>query len=145
MRIDFTFNVQNRLLIACTLIKFYYLKGHKFIIFCNEESIHLFNQMLWTFDDISFIPHVFSEDSLAKKTPILLTKENPNKVIYSLSLDSKKNKFWLLNLSHECPPEYSGFSRLLEIVSINQNDRLKARERWKKYKSEDHELHAYKL
>ncbi len=146
MRIDFAFNVENRFLAACKSVRKHYLQGHKVLVFCSEESIILFDDMLWFFDDTSFIPHVLSTDLLAEKTPIILTIDDPNKSIHlKNSNKNKKNELWLLNLSEECPPGYSKFTRLLEIVSKNPMDRSAARRRLENYKLGNHKLYFHKL
>ncbi|UOF93886.1 MAG: DNA polymerase III subunit chi [Bordetella sp.] len=143
MHIDFIFDVENRLIAACHVIKKYYSIGYKFIIFCDNHNMRLFNRMLWSFDDISFIPHVFITDGLAKDTPIILTNTCPSESVKIIGLEIEK--FWLLNISDICPPNYFNFIHLIEIVSREPDDRFFARKRWKEYKAGNNNLHSYKL
>lgn len=82
------------------------------------------DRMLWTQPALSFVPHCRTDSPLADETPILLTDR----------LDTPAQENCLLNLSNELPPTFSRFEHLVEIVSIDDADRLPARERFKFYR-----------
>ncbi|MEW6512893.1 MAG: DNA polymerase III subunit chi [Pseudomonadota bacterium] len=90
----------------------------------DAEQATRLDRMLWTQPALSFVPHCRTDSPLAGETPILLTDR----------LDAPPHEGCLLNLSNELPPTFSRFEHLVEIVSIDDADRLPARERFKFYR-----------
>jgi DNA polymerase-3 subunit chi len=84
----------------------------------------LLDRVLWTQPQLSFLPHCRVDSPLAAETPILLTD----------TLDAPPQDSCLLNLANELPPTFSRFEHLVEIVSVDDTDRLPARERFKFYR-----------
>lgn len=84
---------------------------------------------LWTFSALDFVPHVYAESPLAGRTPVLLAA--------SLSSASPSCPV-LVNLDDDIPPQLSSlsgrFERLIEIVSREDEDRRRARERFRAYR-----------
>lgn len=133
-QIEFTFGVTNRLRAACRLLHTHYLAGQRIVVYCNNnERLSKLDLMLWNFDDIAFIPHVFVDSPLSKDTPIILTKHHSENMFFLA--ESCHAPSLLLNLDNECPPHYSFYDRLLEVVSNCEMDRSFARERWRTYAS----------
>ncbi|CAM4143782.1 DNA polymerase III subunit chi [Kerstersia similis] len=138
-RIDFAFGAADRLLAACQTVHRQYLAGRQLLVFCsNTQRLQAFDRLLWTFDDISFVPHVAINDPLAAQTPVLLTRSQP--VPPPVSTES-----WLINLDDDCPQEYGHYVRILEFVSGSDEDRQHARLRWRRYQDDGHELKAHDL
>jgi DNA polymerase-3 subunit chi len=90
----------------------------------DSEQASQLDRILWTQPALSFVPHCRADAPLAAETPILLTDR----------LDAPPQDICLLNLSNELPPTFSRFEHLVEIVSIDDADRLPARERFKFYR-----------
>lgn len=90
----------------------------------NAEQANRLDRMLWTQPALSFVPHCRADAALAGETPILLTDR----------LDDPAQESCLLNLSNDLPPTFSRFEHLVEIVSVDDADRLPARERFKFYR-----------
>lgn len=88
-----------------------------------EQAAHL-DRLLWTQPALSFLPHCRIDSPLAGETPILLTDQ----------LDTPSQAGCLLNLGNTLPATFSRFEHLVEIVSIDDADRLPARERFKFYR-----------
>ncbi len=97
----------------------------------SQERVDRLNALLWTYDDESFLPHGASADGNVSEHPIFLTteEENPNGATVLAVLDGVK-------------PAYLGqFDRCLDIFNGNdEGDVADARERWKKYKAEGHDV-----
>jgi len=51
----------------------------------------------------------------------------------------------LLNLRPEWPPFFSRFQRLIEIVSLDEQDRADARERFRFYRDRGYEIRTHDL
>jgi DNA polymerase-3 subunit chi len=90
----------------------------------DAEQATRLDRILWTQPALSFVPHCRVDAALAGETPILLTDR----------LDDPAQEICLLNLSNELPPTFARFEHLVEIVSIDDADRLPARERFKFYR-----------
>jgi DNA polymerase-3 subunit chi len=90
----------------------------------DEEQATRLDRILWTQPALSFVPHCRANSPLSSETPILLTNQ----------LDTPPQESCLLNLSDTLPPTFSRFERLIEIVSVEDADRLPARERFKFYR-----------
>jgi len=143
MRIDFAFGAGDRLRAACQTARKRYLAGHRLVVYCGDGArLSAFDRMLWAFDDISFVPHVLATDPLAADTPVLLTAADPQ---VARERTGATPETWLLNLDDDCPPNYDGFERLLEIVSDDPADRQAARQRWRAYQAAGHTLHSHDL
>jgi DNA polymerase-3 subunit chi len=140
-RIDFAFGATDRLRAACQVARKRYLAGQRLIVFCRDNTrLSAFDRLLWTFDDTSFVPHVWATDVLAANTPVVLTTESPSHLLPDHSEES-----WLMNLDDQCPPSFDGFTRLLEVVSTLPEDVQAARQRWREYQAAGHTLHGHDL
>ena len=100
--------------------------GKRLIVYApNEATADEFDRLLWTFSPLSFVPHVRADHALAKATPVVIAN--------ATSLLPHHDA--LLNLSDEPPPYFTRFEFLREVVGMDGDDRVKARERAKFYKS----------
>jgi DNA polymerase-3 subunit chi len=91
----------------------------------DADNATRLDRILWTQPPLSFLPHCRTDSPLASATPILLTA--------SLD-DASPVTDCLLNLGNALPEIYARFEHLVEIVSIDDEDRLPARERFKFYR-----------
>ena len=72
-KIDFHFNVPNRLRYACLVARTVYKRGLTLAMWSSEtKKLTELDELLWRFDDLAFLPHVFADDCHAAETPILL-------------------------------------------------------------------------
>lgn len=95
----------------------------------GERSEQL-DRLLWTLPATGFVPHCRASDPMAAETPILLAAE----------LDNPPQDNCLLNLSNEVPPGFSRFKQLIEIISVEDEDRLPGRERFRFYRERGYPL-----
>ena len=124
--IKFYFNVDSKLLFACKLAKKAYEGGRKLIVYAPTPALaDDFDRTLWTFSQLSFVPHVKAGHALAAVTPIVVAGDD---------IDFAHHEA-LLNLGDEPPSFFSRFDALREVVGTDADDRLKARERLRFYKS----------
>ena len=135
-RVDFHFNAPDRLQYGCRLVREIHRSGARILVWC-EDAVELqrFDQLLWTFSDADFIPHVVASDPLAAETPVLLAAEAVELPHHEV----------LVNLGRQTPPMFSRFDRLIEVVSGDDGDRSLARERWRFYKDRGYPLNAHDL
>ena len=124
--VKFFFNVDHKLNFACKLAKKAFEDGRKLVVYAPDaDRAREFDRLLWTFSQLSFVPHVRAEHVLASETPIIIATDD----------QALPHHDALLNLGNEPPPFFSRFEHLREIVSMDDEDRGYARERLKFYKS----------
>ena len=135
--IDFYFNAQDRLQVACRLAGKAVSQKKRMLIYAPEpELASRIDKMLWTWPAIGFVPHCALHDPLAPETPVLIgDAETP--AVCEL----------LLNLAAQCPPHFERFERLLEIVPADDAERQAGRSRYRfyldrGYKISNHDLAA---
>ena len=135
-QIDFYFHVENKLQTACALSAKACACGLRVLAFCPDaEAGRKFSRMLWTTPAIGFVPHCAPDDRLAAVTPVIVDHDGSH-----LPHDQV-----LLNLRHDWPPFFSRFQRLIEIVSLDEEDRRLARERYKFYRDRGYEIQKHDL
>jgi DNA polymerase-3 subunit chi len=135
-QIDFYFHVENKLHTACTLSAKACARGLRVLAFCADADMGLkFSRLLWTSQAVSFIPHCAAGDPLAAVTPVIIDHEGAN-----LAHDDV-----LINLRPEWPPFFSRFQRLIEIVSLDEEDRSQARARFKFYRDRGYAIQNHDL
>ena len=133
-RIDFHFNTPDKLSYACRIVRKAHAAGQPVVVYCSDTArLHDFDQALWSFSPLDFLPHCYAHDPLAANTPILLTS----------SADRPPSHQVLINLDDERPPFFSEFERLIEIVGSDDADRSKGRDRYKFYRDRGYALNNF--
>jgi DNA polymerase-3 subunit chi len=133
-RIDFHSNVGDSLLYACRLARKAYQAGQPTIVLAEPPRLRAFDEQLWTFSPLDFVPHCYADSPLAAQTPIVL----------SASVDHVPHYQVLLNLGAEVPAQFARFERLLEVVGNAQDELSAGRERYRFYRDRGYALNNYK-
>ena len=112
----------------CQIANFYYKKKLKILIIGEDKlQIDILNDLLWTFEQISFIPHSF--ESEYESTPIVLC------MIDNLQSILDKYKFDVLfNLSRNKINLDTVARYFIEIVTSVEKQKLNARDKYTNYK-----------
>lgn len=135
-QIDFYFHVENKLQTACALSAKAFARGLRVFAFCPDAEVSMkFNRLLWTTPALSFVPHCASDDALAAVTPVIIDHDGKNLLHDQV----------LINLRPEWPPFFGRFQRLIEIVSLDEEDRRLARGRFKFYRDRGYEIQSHDL
>lgn len=136
-KVEFHTQAPNRLLYACRLLRKAAASGAQVLVTADEETLLQFDQFLWTFSGTDFVPHCFQDAPLQvlANTPIVLTPTPPVPATQEI----------LLNLGSDVPADFEQFTRIIEIVSEDVNDKQRARSRWKHYASSGCELSSRDL
>lgn len=144
VRVDFylldSATVPTRQTFVCKLVDKAYQQGHRLFIHVAEYTeAQQLNDLLWTFNDISFIPHaLYSADLVAdhaSKPPILIGYETIPENAGDI----------LINLTMTPPETLQQFQRLIEVVPIDPVWQLQARSNYKYYRSQGFELFTHDL
>ena len=93
------------------------------------------DRMLWTSPALSFLPHCRDSDNLARQTSILI----------GVDADKLASADILINMDDHYPALFSRFDRLLEIVSTDESDRAKGRERYKFYQERGYAIKTHDM
>lgn len=136
-RVDFHFNAPDKLGYACRLVRKVHRAGQKVVV-CGADAALLdrFDEALWTFSALDFIPHVWAHDALAAATPVVLTGPEGD-------IEALPHHEVLVNLGGAQPAWFSSFERLVELVGDDEPDRAAARERWRFYRERGYALHRH--
>lgn len=138
--VAFHFNAPDKQSYVCRLLRKGYLKGARLVVRVDAQALASLDTALWTLAPGEFIPHGREGDavSVLQRSPIQLYTELPD------SLEGTANQV-LVNLRASMPPGYERFGRVIEVVTLQEDDRLHARERWKAYKQQGIELVRHDL
>ncbi|MFC7050629.1 DNA polymerase III subunit chi [Emcibacter nanhaiensis] len=107
-------------------------RGHRAVVITgNKEMMEELDQVLWSFDPASFLPHGSKGYKWADSQPVYISTEMEN-----------PNKADVLVLTDGCKMEdFDGFARVLEMFDGTDPEKVQAaRERWTAYKSSGHTL-----
>ena len=125
---------------VCKIIKEYYKKKYKiFVSSRSNDLVNELNNLLWTFEQISFIPHCTTKN-YDKNSPILLSGKDS----FQKTINLKEYDVWL-NLDNKMEENYTDFEIILEIVSQNEEERILSRKRYLNYQKNNFEVKHEKL
>jgi DNA polymerase III subunit chi len=135
-RVRFYHNAENPLALACELTARAYASGRRVALRVPDaDTARRLDQLLWSFDQLAFVPHVMSGARLASETPVLLglSHESGNWAHNDL----------LFNLADDVPADFGQFRMLIEVVGQIDSARAPARSRWTYYKSAGLAIEAF--
>ena len=101
------------------------------VLTASNAQTTAINLALWTYSQGSFLPHGSKEDGYIERQPVFITDvlENPN------------NATLLIVIGNQSIENFQNFDRCLYVFDGNESEQLKlARQRWKTYKDQSHEL-----
>ena len=124
--VSFHFNVPDRLMYTTGLIRTAFKRKMGVVVVAEASSLQKLSQLLWTRSPNSFLPHCFGESSeaLMAHTPVVLALA---------ARGPWSTRPLLINLAMEVPVGFEHYDRVLEVVSHDESDRQRARDRWKHY------------
>jgi DNA polymerase-3 subunit chi len=133
--IDFYFNAEDRLQVACRLAaKAVSQKKRMFVFAADAETAGRMDKMLWTWPAIGFVPHCLADDPLAPETPVLI---GAGQAPESCEI--------ILNLGADCPPHFERFGRLLELVGTDEAEKKAGRDRYRFYRERGYQISNHDL
>ncbi len=126
--VAFHFNAPEKNAYACRLLRKAYLKGARLVVLAEPRPAAALDQLLWTMAAVEFVPHCREDASAGSRTasPILIT---------SGDIPTDFAAQVLVNLTDGMPAGFERFQRVIEVVTPDEPDRLRARERWRQYKA----------
>ena len=116
-----------RLITACRLAEKAYDQGLRVAVRTGSAAETAeFDELLWTFSDRSFVPHVVwpTEPDVVAATPV---------VVGSSSLPASHRDV-LINLAPDAPADFSAYARICEVVGGDEDAKKAGRHRWRTYR-----------
>jgi DNA polymerase III subunit chi len=134
--IDFYFNAEDRLQVACRLAAKALRQGGRMLIYAPDaDTASRLDTLMWTWPATGFVPHCRAQAPLAAETPVLIASGE----------ETPEGCELLLNLGAECPPHFERFARLLEVVSSNDEEKASGRSRYRFYKERGYAIASHDL
>lgn len=131
-------------LYVCRLASKAYSNKLKVYIYTSSlEENEALDTQLWTFNDISFIPHkIYNPTTNATTNPISST---PPPVLIGNCTPPDMYNDVLINLALILPKFIANFSHIIEIIPNEENYRQKAREHYKHFQQLNYEVVTHDL
>lgn len=130
-RIEFFVNVPDKLAKVAKLCEKAVTKGRQLTVFTHDDAMSAnVQQLLWEHSATSFLPSARPEDELSKDVPIIMDAQGLNLIQDDI----------LINLKSECPRFFSRFRYLVEIVGLDEEDKVAARSRYKFYRDRGYQI-----
>lgn len=136
--VAFHFNAPGKLAYACRLLRKACAGGAKVVVTGDARLLRELDATLWTFSAPDFVPHGLVGAMPAGQlacTPILLADrpaQAPHRQV-------------LVNLGDDMPQDFDAFERVIEVVTGDEGDRGRARQRWKQYAAQGHPIIRHDL
>lgn len=129
-------SAQNRVRFACRLADKAYRLGHRVFIHTESaEQTRLLDELLWTFQQNSFIPHGIYQEADEAPAPVLLAHD----------AEPDASSQVLINLAAEVPLFFSRFERVAELVNADTEIRRHGRSRYSFYKERGYQLRTHEI
>ncbi|MBA3564715.1 MAG: DNA polymerase III subunit chi [Gammaproteobacteria bacterium] len=156
-RVDFYVLSDNpgraRLTLACRIAEKAFAQAHKVYVYAaSAAEAGQLDELLWTFRDTSFVPHVLADARIApdgdELPPVLIGhREAPGEMGTFLISSEIRNVpiSLLINMSQDVPGFFDRFARVAELVDAGENHRRLGRERFRYYRDRGCTLETHRL
>jgi len=138
-RVDFYLlagdNIKQLQLFCCRLTEKAWKLGHRvWIRTADEHEARQLDDLLWSFNDGSFLPHAVVDDAQAVHSPVLIGSQPPPSA-FDL----------LINLAIDVPPQAGHVSRIAEILNDNAELKQQGRARYAYYDKNNYTLEHHTI
>jgi DNA polymerase III subunit chi len=131
---------QDRWRYVCRLTEKAYLQGLRVAILAQGgDDIRALDDMLWTFSDHSFVPHMVCTDQPDQDSA------TPVRLMQALPAGDSCAADVLVNLSQQMPAGIERFSRIAEVLDADPERRRLGRERFKAYRDRQLTLKTHQV
>jgi DNA polymerase-3 subunit chi len=128
---------QARHAFACRLAEKAYRLDNSVHIHANSRAdAQRIDELLWTFRDGSFVPHhLLATDRADLPSPVTIGCDD----------DALESRDLLINLCDEVPAFAGTFPRVAELVTSDEDCKLKSRRRFVHYRDQGHTLETHNV
>lgn len=142
-RIDFyllTADAAAKPLLACRLANKAFRLGHQsYILTVDSGEAERLDKLLWTFSPDSFVPHGLYDgtagSTAAPAYPVTIGCLEPPLACHDV----------LISLLPEVPDWFGRFARVVELVGNEEQDKARARERFRFYRERGYPLETHDI
>ena len=140
VRIDFYVLEANatdgRLRLACKIIDRAYRSGHSvYLRTRDDQESDLLDDLLWTFSQSSFIPHVRNNGNTRLTAPVHIDHHPPQSGSAEV----------VVSVADQPVEDYSNFVRIAEVVGFDEIEKQSGRSRFKFYRDQGLELETHRI
>jgi DNA polymerase-3 subunit chi len=140
VRIDFYVLEANatdgRLRLACKIIDRAYRSGHSVYLWTrDDQESGLLDDLLWTFSQSSFIPHVRNNGNSDLTAPVQIGHHPPQSGSAEV----------VVSVADQPVEDYSNFVRIAEVVGFDEIEKQSGRSRFKFYRDQGLELETHRI
>jgi DNA polymerase-3 subunit chi len=135
--IAFHFNAPDVVTYACRLLRKAVSTGAKVVVTGAPATLKQLDAALWAVSPTDFVPHCLlrGDPRVIAASPVVLTTQ----------IESAPHQEVLLNLGDSIPQGFDLFQRVIEIVSLDEEERQSARARWIDYSRLGYTLRRHDL
>lgn len=135
-KVDFYTGSEDKLRTACQLSHKAMQSGLRVLLYTPDAvSTEALDKLLWQYPPTAFIPHCRGDDPAAGDMPVVVNHEAGN----------LPHSEVLISLHPECPPFFTRFERVIEIVGTDEADMRQGRERFGYYRDRGYEMRHFDL
>ena len=100
----------------------------------EQQAQHLDN-LMWTYSDGSFLPHVMENNTQESEIPIIIGSKTEPASAFDL----------MINLASDIPEHCSRYSRVAEIINEDKTIKAQGRLRYSQYDKNRHPLNHHNI
>jgi DNA polymerase-3 subunit chi len=135
-RVEFYFNVPDKHRLVENIVQASLLKRRRVdILAADEQAASSISDCLWQNTATSFLPNVLSHGSNASASHVIIGLQG----IASAS-NALNNDELLINLTSIQPSFFSRYTQLIELVGLDEADKVAGRARYKFYRDRGYEI-----
>jgi DNA polymerase-3 subunit chi len=136
--IAFHFGAPDKLAYTCRLLRKAAGSGARVLVRADQAMCQRLDVQLWAVSPADFVTHCHgaAQASMAARSSVVFAEELP--------VDPGQFPV-LVNLGDSVPEGFDTFKRVIEVVSLEDDDRQQARVRWKQYTSLGYEIERHDL
>lgn len=134
--ITFHFNAPDKVAHTCRLLRKAVGSGAKVVVTGEAGLLRELDVALWTFSALEFLPHC-----LAATAPPAVLAASP--VVLAETSRDAPHQHLLVNLGAAVPDGFERFERLVEVVTVEDDERQQGRKRWKHYADRGYAMGRY--
>jgi DNA polymerase III subunit chi len=132
-KVEFIFNVDNKLVKTANICEAALVKGHQLTIFSPDETLRVaISQQLWCSANTRFLPNCDVDHQHSQHAPIHLAVDGAGLLQDDI----------LFNFHQEVPVFFGRFRKLIELVGVDEEDKVCARIRYKFYRDRGYEINT---
>ncbi len=135
-KVDFYTGAEDKLRTACQLSHKAMQNGLRVLLHVpDEQALDALDALLWHYPATAFIPHCRSRDAAAADMPVVL----------GCDAETLPHSELLISLHTACPPFFSRFERVIEIVGLEEEEVRLGRQRFGFYRDRGYEMRHFDL